>query len=345
MIRTTMISELESLKKEFYSFDDIESKKSIFITPLMFNKRYLDYDEIRKENEAMIKSYNEKPSQRKNKSRRFESMDDYVEKRQSHKKANPDFNGVEFIILSKIGDSQIWDYVFNIFEKQGVCKDIVIDALNDGFDCYCQEFDKFFSNHFKCIALRSGFHYTNIPCCVICIRSCMFHERSGFPVTNLSTILTSMYGDLYNRVLLSTFRNDVDAMIVNAIDASLKSLANDYSFEFDGIQLLRLAELKSLINKDILINDSNSKKLEPSNLNETDVREMHEMNLKLMETFEKVEYMVRKMGISIDHIAKKAYEDGLDDSDIEECMVILEKNNLLITKLGRWLSNGGYKTK
>jgi hypothetical protein len=345
MIRTTMISELESLKKEFHSFDDIESKKSIFITPLTFNKRYLDYDEIRKENDAMIKSYNEKPGQRHNKDRRFESMDDYVEKRQSHKKVNSDFHGVEFIVLSKIGDSQIWDYIFNVFEKQGVCRDIVIDTLNDGFDRYCQKFDKFFSNHFKCIALRSGFHYTNIPCCVICIRSCMLHERSGLPVTNLSTILTSMYGDLYTRALLSAFRNDVDAMIVNAIDNSLKDLANAHRFEFDGMQLLRLSDLKSLINEDVLINNDNSKKLEVSNLSETDVREMREMNLKLMETFEKVEYMVRKMGISIDHIAKKAYEDGLDDSDIEECMVILEKNNLLITKLGRWLSNGGYKTK
>ena len=201
----------------------------------------------------MIDHYNEKPSQRQNKDRQFKSMDDYVNKKQSHKKVNSDLHGVEFIVLSKIGSSQIWDYIFSIFEKNGVCKDIVIDALYGGFDRYCKEFDKVFSNHFKCIALRSGFHHIGMPCCVVCIRSCMLDKRSGFPVVNLLTILKSMYSDLHTHVLLSKFRNNIDAMIVNTIGDSLRSLANDHGFEFDEMQLSRLVELKSLVNKNIVI--------------------------------------------------------------------------------------------
>lgn len=155
--------------------------------------------------------------------------------------------------MSKIGDSEIWDYVFSIFEKKGACKDIVMDALYVGFDRYCKGFDKVFSNHLKCIAFRAGLHQIGIPCCVVCIRSCMLDEKSGLPVANLSTILKSMYGNLYTRKLLFTFRNNVDTMLVNAIGNSLKGLANDYGFEFDGLELLRLSELKPLINKDIVI--------------------------------------------------------------------------------------------
>lgn len=91
--------------------------------------------------------------------------------------------------------------------------------------------------------------------------------------------------------------------------------------------------------------DSNLNKLELSNLSETDIHEMREMNSRLMGTFGKVACMVRKMGININQIAKKAHRDGLNDSDIEECIAIAEKNNLLISKLGGWLSNGNYKVK
>ena len=98
--------------------------------------------------------------------------------------------------------------------------------------------------------------------------------------------------------------------------------------------------------------DSNLNKLELSNLSETDIQEMHEVNKEMRDmtsilvgAFGKVECMVRKMGININQIAKKAHSDGLNDSDIEECIAIAEKNNLLINKLGGWLSNGNYKDK
>lgn len=91
--------------------------------------------------------------------------------------------------------------------------------------------------------------------------------------------------------------------------------------------------------------DSNLNKLELSNLSETDIREMRDMTSILVGAFGKVECMVRKMGININQIAKKAHSDGLNDSDIEECIAIAEKNNLLINKLGGWLSNGNYKDK
>ena len=91
--------------------------------------------------------------------------------------------------------------------------------------------------------------------------------------------------------------------------------------------------------------DSNLNKLELSNLSETDIQEMYEITSRLTSVFGKFECMVRKIGINLNQIAKKAHKDGLNDSRIEDCVVLAEKNNELISKLGRWLINGGYKAK
>lgn len=191
--------------------------------------------------EKSIEEYNNKPSQKKHKSRQYKNLDDYVEKRKSHKRVNKDFHGLEFMMVSKLGSMESWQEVVNEFEKHGVKEEDTLNCLNRAFADYFMDFNKSFSSHgLMMIEADTNLDEIGAPH----MHSRIFLSRklkNGLPDTNLSNALKSKYGEkLNNRELMEKFRFDLDNSLVEHSNVALKKLAKEKGFEFEGLNLIRL---------------------------------------------------------------------------------------------------------
>ena len=191
--------------------------------------------------EKSIEEYNKKPSQKKHKSRQYKNLDDYVEKRKSHKRVNKDFHGLEFMMVSKLGSMESWQQVVNEFEKHGVNEEDTLNCLNRAFAEYFMDFNKSFSSHgLMMIEADTNLDEMGAPH----MHSRIFLSRklkNGLPDTNLSNALKSKYGEkLNNRELMEKFRFDLDNSLVQHSNVALKKLAKERGFEYEDLNLIRL---------------------------------------------------------------------------------------------------------
>ena len=200
---------------------------------------YRDYSEIVAERNAMIEGYNMKPSQKQNKRRRFASIEDYVDKKQSHKKVNPDFHGVDFMMVSKLGNMEDWNNVVEFFASHGVSEEETLECLNEGFYEFGKSFNEMFEGVFECVEMHTNLDELGAPHCHMHVCSVSVNDK-GLPETNMSIMLKKIYGDKYTKEMLSLFRENVDGKLVDILGSSLCDLAQSKGFEFGGLQLVRL---------------------------------------------------------------------------------------------------------
>lgn len=198
-------------------------------------------DTIYEHYELSIQAYNERPSQKKHKSRQYKDLDDYVEKRKSHKRVNKDFHGLEFMMVSKLGSMESWQQVVDEFEKHNVSEEDTLNCLNRAFADYFMDFNKSFSSHgLMMIEADTNLDEMGAPH----MHSRIFLSRklkNGLPDTNLSNALKSKYGEeLNNRELMEKFRFDLDNSLVEHSNVALKKLAHEKGFEYEGLELIRL---------------------------------------------------------------------------------------------------------
>lgn len=191
--------------------------------------------------EKSIEEYNNKPSQKKHKSRQYKNLDDYVEKRKSHKRVNKDFHGLEFMMVSKLGSMESWQQVVDEFEKHGVNEEDTLNCLNRAFAEYFMDFNKSFSSHgLMMIEADTNLDEIGAPH----MHSRIFLSRklkNGLPDTNLSNALKSKYDEkLNNRELMEKFRFDLDNSLVERSNVALKKLAKERGFEYEDLNLIRL---------------------------------------------------------------------------------------------------------
>ena len=205
------------------------------------NKKYnyRNYSEIVAERNAMIEGYNMKPSQKQNKRRRFASIEDYVDKKQSHKKVNPDFHGVDFMMVSKLGNMEDWNNVVEFFASHGVSEEETLECLNEGFYEFGKSFNEMFEGVFECVEMHTNLDELGAPHCHMHVCSVSVNDK-GLPETNMSIMLKKIYGDKYTKEMLSLFRENVDGKLVDILGSSLCDLAQSKGFEFGGLQLVRL---------------------------------------------------------------------------------------------------------
>lgn len=202
------------------------------------------YDEL----ENDIIEYNGKESQIKNKSRRYKNLDDYVEKRRTQKRANKDFHGLEFMMVSKLGSMESWQQVLNEFEKHGVNEEDTLNCLNDAFNEYAKDFNEsFYDSGLTILEYDTNLDEIGAPH----MHSRVFLNRklkNGLPDTNLSNALKDKYGgNLTNKELMERFRLDLDNSIVDKSSEALKDLARQRGFEYEGLEMIRLeSEQKGL---------------------------------------------------------------------------------------------------
>lgn len=202
------------------------------------------YDQL----ENDIIEYNGKKSQIKNKSRRYKNLDDYVEKRRTQKRANKDFHGLEFMMVSKLGSMQSWQQVVDEFEKHGVNEEDTLNCLNDAFNEYAKDFNEsFYDSGLTILEYDTNLDEIGAPH----MHSRVFLNRklkNGLPDTNLSNALKDKYGgNLTNKELMERFRLDLDNSIVDKSSEALKDLARQRGFEYEGLEMIRLeSEQKGL---------------------------------------------------------------------------------------------------
>lgn len=208
---------------------------------LFSKKMEKNVEEIYEQLEKDIQEYNKKPSQKKHKSRQYKNLDDYVEKRKSHKRVNKDFHGLEFMMVSKLGSMESWQQVVNEFEKHNVSEEDTLNCLNRAFVDYFMDFNKSFSSHgLMMIEANTNLDEMGAPH----MHANVFLNRklkNGLPDTNLSNALKSKYGEeLNNRELMEKFRFDLDNSIVERSNVALKKLAKERGFECEDLNLIRL---------------------------------------------------------------------------------------------------------
>lgn len=208
---------------------------------LFSKKMEKNVEEIYEQLEKDIQEYNKKPSQKKHKSRQYKDLDDYVEKRKSHKRVNKDFHGLEFMMVSKLGSMESWQQVVEEFEKHNVSEEDTLNCLNRAFYEYFIDFNKSFRPHgLMIIEANTNLDEMGAPH----MHANVFLNRklkNGLPDTNLSNALKSKYGEeLNNRELMEKFRFDLDNLIVERSNVALKKLAKERGFEYEDLNLIRL---------------------------------------------------------------------------------------------------------
>lgn len=208
---------------------------------LFSKKMEKNVEEIYEQLEKDIQEYNNKPSQKKHKSRQYKNLDDYIEKRKSHKRVNKDFHGLEFMMVSKLGSMESWQQVVDEFEKHGVNEEDTLNCLNRAFYEYFVDFNKSFRPHgLMIIEANTNLDEMGAPH----MHANVFLNRklkNGLPDTNLSNALKSKYGEkLNNRELMEKFRFDLDNSLVERSNVALKKLAKERGFEYEDLNLVRL---------------------------------------------------------------------------------------------------------
>lgn len=196
--------------------------------------------------EERLRAYNAKPAQKRNKSRQIKDQSALVDKKQGNKNANPDFNGLEYLMVAKVGDMESWEQVLELFRSHGVSEEETLDCLNESFkryfiwfnDVYC---DDFYGDdpEIRILEADTNLDEKGAPHAHYRVRLCGT-ASNGLPETNFASALKRKYGDkLTTKKLLSRFREDCDTALIDKASEQLISLAKSKGFEFEGLQLTR----------------------------------------------------------------------------------------------------------
>lgn len=204
--------------------------------------RHFEFLDVRKVYDGLekrIENYNAKPSQQKNKSRQYANLSDYIEKRRGRQRVNKDFHGVEFMMVSKIGSMESWNEIVKRFEENGVSEEETLNCLNKGFEEFGKEFNRTFGNAGLFI-LEADTNLDEQGAPHMHARVMNVNTlKNGLLDTNLASGLRKMYGKKTNKELLEDFRLEVDEGIIYCGSESLKKLAKEHGFEFEGLEMIR----------------------------------------------------------------------------------------------------------
>lgn len=189
--------------------------------------------------EEGIARYNNLPSQRANKSRRHDNLDDYIHKKQSRKNVNPNFHGLEFMMVSKLGSMEIWDEIKTLFEQNGVPEEIVLSRLNMAFEYTADDFNDAYNDY--------GLYITEIDTNLDEHGAPHFHahvvnanmQDDNLLDTNISKVFQKKFNTKNSKEALSKFREDVDGALISNSSHILKCLAKANGFTFEGLDLVR----------------------------------------------------------------------------------------------------------
>lgn len=231
------------LKKNHFDIEDRELKGISKNKDLESLNRYFgsaDYQKnLELKMEKAIDEYNKKPSQVKNKSRRYENLSDYIDKKQSRSKVNADFHGVSFMMVSKLADMDSWNEIVDTFKSKGFEEEEVLNVLNDSFVDTANHFNRTYASHGLSICeMNTNLDETGSPhfhANVILERTL----KNGLPDTNFASGLKSKFGDRNNKELMQLFRDDIDSKLVEYSNERLKSLGKIKGFEFEGLNFIR----------------------------------------------------------------------------------------------------------
>lgn len=211
------------------------------------NKHYRFYPLSYESREKQIQEYNNKPSQRKNKSRQYADLSDYVEKKRQHKRVNKDFHGLEYMMVSKVGSMESWESVVNQFKEHGVSEKETLECLNGAFHQYCMDFNETYGKHGLYI-IEADTNLDEMGSPHIHSRVALVRNlKNGLPDTNLANALKSAYGKANNKELMERFRLDLDNSLIDLSSQALVELSHEKGFDFEGLGLIRTkAEEKGL---------------------------------------------------------------------------------------------------
>lgn len=229
-----------------------------------FPKTDLYVEKLRELDEQRLSAFNAKPSQAKNKARQYKDLSDLIERKQADKRANPDFNGTEYLMVAKVADMDAWNQIVELFGTHNVSEEDTLDVLNGAFDSYFKWFNKTFSNgkmsgNEPLITLLEG--ETNLdelgaPHAHYRVRLCGT-TSTGLPETNFAKGLRRVYGDgLSNKALMSKFREDCDTALIGFASDELVALAKERGFEFDGLHLIRKKAERTGLDHDRYVEDA-----------------------------------------------------------------------------------------
>lgn len=189
--------------------------------------------------EEGIARYNNLSSQRANKSRRYDSLNDYIHKKQNRKNVNPHFHGLEFMMVSKLGDMESWDKIKTLFEKNNVPEEVVLSSLNEAFVRTADYVNNEYSSYGLClIEMDTNLDERGAP---------HFHahvindnmQDNKLLDTNISKVFQKKFKTKNSKEALSKFREDVDSALISNSSGVLKALAKEYGFTFEGLDLVR----------------------------------------------------------------------------------------------------------
>lgn len=198
-----------------------------------------EFEELTSELEEGIAQYNNLPSQRANKSRRYDSLNDYIHRKQSRKNVNPHFHGLEFMMVSKLGDMESWNEIKTLFEKNGVPEEIVLSRLNDAFENTADAFNDAYNDYgLGIMEIDTNLDEHGAP---------HFHahvinfniQDDNLLDTNISKVFQKKFKTKNSKEALSKFREDIDSVLISNSSHALKCLAKGNGFTFEGLDLVR----------------------------------------------------------------------------------------------------------
>lgn len=198
-----------------------------------------EFEELTSELEEGIAQYNNLPSQRANKSRRYDSLNDYIHRKQSRKNVNPHFHGLEFMMVSKLGDMESWNEIKTLFEKNGVPEEIVLSRLNDAFENTADAFNDAYNDYgLGIMEIDTNLDEHGAP---------HFHahvinfniQDDNLLDTNISKVFQKKFKTKNSKEALSKFREDIDSVLISNSSYALKCLAKGNGFTFEGLDLVR----------------------------------------------------------------------------------------------------------
>ena len=191
--------------------------------------------------EDSVEAYNKRPSQRKNKARRLENCDEFVERSRAKKGVDGDFYGTEFMMVAKLGNQADWLDLVERFGEQGVSEAELLESLNKGFI----EHAEWFNSEFNKDGLAATQVFTNLdeigaPHSHLHIVSTKVNAKTGLPIVNFGAILGERYGDTLNKYSMRKFRNELDEKLVSSCSEAIKELAVAKGVPFSGLDMVRL---------------------------------------------------------------------------------------------------------
>lgn len=224
---------------------DLGVSKSEELSALNFSGVFnnVNPDDFDHEVDEMIREYNAKPSQKKNKKRQFKNKREFLERKLDRKNINKDFHGLEFMMMVKLGDMRTWQGVVEEFEEHGVSEADTLEVLNDAFIKVAEHFqNKYEPSNLKIATIYTNLDEHGAPHFHARVLNKNRDQRSGLPDLGLGSALRKMPGNenKTNREVMKDLREDLDTLVVDLSNKRLHNLANSRGFEFSGLEFVRL---------------------------------------------------------------------------------------------------------